>query len=55
MSKKDLLKHANDKKPVEFTKEFKSQLDKAVQLKLNPEMEETIDDDGDDDNGDDDE
>jgi len=34
MSTKELLKQANDKKPVEFTKEFKNMIDETVQEKL---------------------
>ncbi len=37
MGNEKLLKYANDKKPVEFTKEFKTKLDKSIQTKLHPE------------------
>jgi len=40
MSKEQLLKFANDGLPADFTKEFKMELDKAVQKKLFPEQEE---------------
>lgn len=52
MSKEDLLKFANEKKPADFTKEFKTQLDSAIQKKLTPEPEVIEDDKGDDDKGD---
>ena len=45
MGKRDLLKHANQNKPVEFTKEFKQQLDKAIHDKLSPEIDDSDDKD----------
>jgi len=38
----DLLKHANDDSPVEFSKEFNKQLDAAVQSKLFPKDETSV-------------
>ena len=46
MSYEDLLKHANEKKPADFKKEFKSQLDKTIQQKLSPDTEEEESDNG---------
>lgn len=43
MAKEDLLKHANDQKPTDFTNEFKAQLDTKIQAKLFPE-EPDVDD-----------
>jgi len=49
MSKEDLLKWANEKKPADFAKEFKSHLDTAVQQKLSPDAveEDDLDETGD--------
>ena len=54
MGKEELLKLANEKKPAEFTKEFKRQLDALVHQKLQPEIEvgETDDDNDSGDEGD---
>ena len=45
MSKKNLLKFANEKKPAEFSKEFKLQLDRKIQAKLFNREEEEIEND----------
>ena len=42
MSKSNLLKYANDSSPVEFSKEFNKQLDAAVQSKLFPKDETSV-------------
>ncbi len=40
MSKADLLKYANENKPVDFSKEFKNELNQSIQTRLNPSKEE---------------
>ena len=52
MSNSELLRHANEKKPADFTKEFKSQIDVIVQQAIRPEVvaeeeEEIVDPDPD--------
>ena len=39
MSRENLLKFANDKKPADFTKEFKTILDQEIKSKLFPQKE----------------
>ena len=43
MSIDELLRHANDNKPADFTKEFKSQIDIIVQKAIQPEVVEEDD------------
>ena len=40
MSKEDLLRHANEKRPADFTAEFKSQVSVAVAQKLTAPKQE---------------
>lgn len=41
MATEDLLKHAHEKKPADFSKEFKAMLSDNIKKALEPKKEET--------------